>query len=116
QQSKRELEAAKESSSGQEKAISDLGHFKLLSQSESSRLLITAYEQEKAKILHVLQNLLKDEQSLMARAKKELAVAKLNPAVTPEQIQQAEQLLKQLQNAVANTQAQIDKTTTDFYN
>lgn len=115
-QAKREVEAAKVSASGQEKALADLGKFKLTSQSDTSKRLIAAYEQEKTRVLSILQNLLRDEQALMAKAAKELAEAKLNPGVTPEQIQQAEALLKQLQSAVANTEGQIAKTTQDFHN
>lgn len=115
-QAKREVDAAKVSASGQEKALQDLGKAKILSQSETSSRLIAAYEQEKTRVLTILQNLLREEQALMTRATKKLADAKLNPGVTPEQIQQAETLLEQLQRAVANTEGQIAKTMQDFHN
>jgi len=50
---------------------------------------------------------------VLFRSAKQLSDAKLNPGVTPEQIRQAEQLLNQLKNAVANTEAQIVKVKTD---
>jgi hypothetical protein len=113
QQAKREVESVKESSTEQEKAIEQLGKLKLLSQSETSRRLIAAYEDEKDKTLGVLNRLLNEERALMEKASTQLANAKMNHAITPEQLQQAEQLLNQLKNAVANTEAQIAKVKAD---
>jgi hypothetical protein len=114
QQAKREAEAVKGSSSEQEKAIQDLGKARILSQSETSNRLIAAYQNEKDKTLAILNSLLREEQALMQKASNQLASAKLNPAITPEQLQQAETLLAQLKNAVANTETQIAKVKSDI--
>jgi hypothetical protein len=113
QQAKREVEVEKESANEQEKAIQDLGKARVFSQSETSRRMIAAYNDERTKTLAVLNHLLSDEKALMEKAAKQLADAKLNPGVTPEQIQQAEALLTQLKNAIANTETQIGKVKSD---
>lgn len=113
QDSKREVEIVREASSEQEKAIQDLGKVRVFSQSETSRRMIAAYNDERNKTLVVLNALLSDEKALMEKAAKQLADAKLNPGVTPEQIQQAEALLTQLKNAIANTETQIGKVKSD---
>jgi hypothetical protein len=113
QQAKRDVETVRESGTEQEKAIQDLGKARILSQSETSNRLIAVYQTEKDKVLGVLNNLLHEEQALMEKAANQLAQAKLNPAITPEQLQQAQQLLTQLKNAVANTETQIAKVKSD---
>lgn len=113
QDAKREVEVAKESGREQEKAIEDLGKAKVLSQGQTSKRLIAAYEVEKDKVLAVLNNLLRDEQALMEKAANHLEQTKLNPGATPEQVSQAETMLKQIENAVANTTAQIAKVKSD---
>lgn len=113
QEGKREVDAIKQSSTEQQKAIADLGKAKLVSQADESRRLVASYEDEKNKVLAVLEKLLSDEQALMQKAAARLEQAKLTPGITPEQVQQAETLLGQIKNAVANTEAQIQKTKTD---
>jgi hypothetical protein len=113
QQAKREVTAVQSSGKEQEKALDDLGKTKVLSQAQTSKRLIAVYEDEKKKTLAILNNLLHEEQALMEKAASQLIQAKNNPAATPEQIAQAEAMLAQLKNAVANTEAQIEKVKSD---
>lgn len=113
QQAKREVTAVQSSGKEQEKALDDLGKTKVLSQAQTSKRLIAVYEDEKNKTLAILNNLLHEEQALMEKSASQLSQAKNNPAATPEQIAQAEGMLAQLKNAVANTEAQIDKVKSD---
>ena len=111
--SKREVQAVSDSSKEQQKAIQDLGKDRVLTEQETSRLLLAAYEREKDQQLVILEDLLAKQQALVTKTQSQLADAKNNPFISPDQVRQAESLLTQLQNSVKNTEAQIVKVKTD---
>ncbi len=110
---KREVDAVKSASTEQEKAIDQLAKEKVLSHTRASALTVAIEEKQAKQTLAILQKLLLDEKALLAKTETQLAEAKNNPWVSPEQIRQAEALLAQLKTAVANTESQITKVQTD---
>jgi hypothetical protein len=98
----------------QERAVTELGKFKLLSATDVSRRLELLYTAENKKLLAILNDLLKQEERAVKAAQAKLGAAQGNPLVSPQEIDELKKLLTQAEKAVNDTQAKIAATTTQF--
>jgi hypothetical protein len=109
-----EMAQITEKYSVQEKAITQLSSFKLISATQSAHQLEILYTDENNKTIKILEDLLKREQDAVKAAQAKLSAAKDNPFISPQQIDELKKLLLQAEQAEAATQVKIANTTKTF--